>query len=425
MGRDRVLVVGGGIVGLSTAYFLARRGSAVTVLERESRLDGGASAGNAGILALGHPPLPRPGLIGQTLKLLLRPTNPVYIAPRADFALLRWLLDFRRACRPEHFARSMTVLARLGWPAGECFRSLIEDEALECEYRRSGWLEVFRTEAGMVHGRETAATVREFGYRIDELDGAALRRREPAFRDDVHGALHYLDSAFAHPGRFMHGLAAAAERYGARIELGVTVESLLTKSGRTIGVRTAAGDELQASDVVLAAGSWSPELAESAGIDVPLQAGKGYHVELQEVAQRPSTTCVLAETFVAVTPIGGGLRLAGTVELSGTNLRAAQHRQRMLPIGASLYLHGIDSARVNGTWCGLRPLTADGLPVVGAAPGVDRLWVATGHAMMGFLLGPLSGRLIAESILDGRPSLEIGDLDPGRYARRRAVSAPA
>jgi D-amino-acid dehydrogenase len=165
----------------------------------------------------------------------------------------------------------------------------------------------------------------------------------------------------------------------------------------------------------LAAGSWTSRLARDIGVRVPLQAGKGYHVNLSGLPVRPGTTSVLAETFVAVTPLDGGLRLAGTVELSGLNLRIAPHRLARLSAGARDYLRGIDEARVESTWCGLRPLTPDGLPAIGWAPRARGVFIATGHAMMGFLLGPLTGRLVSEALLDGRLSLDAGAMRADRF----------
>jgi D-amino-acid dehydrogenase len=411
------LVVGGGIVGLSAAYFLSRRGARVTVIERDE-LAQGASSGNAGILALGHPPLPHPGLMGQMLRLLLRRTNPVYVAPRFDRSLLEWLLGFRRACAPDHFDRSMNLLARIGWPAGECVRELVEGEGIDCEYHRTGWLEVFRTREGLAEGRSIVERLEPFGYTVNVLTGDELRGREPAFRDEVAGALHYVDSGFANPGKLVSGLAARAEAHGAKLMFETEVERIDLADGRFAGVSLVDGNRLEADRLVLAAGAWSTELARAVGIRVPMQAGKGYHLNLEGVPRLPSTTCVLSENFVAVTPLDGGLRLAGTVELAGVNLRKTQRRMDMLSTGARAYIRGIDQATVETTWCGLRPMTADGLPAVGWAPGVDGVFIATGHAMMGFLLGPLSGKLASESLLDGKPSINIAALDPARFGGR-------
>lgn len=412
--RSHTLVLGGGIVGLSAAYFLAGRGERVTVVERDA-LGQNASAGNAGILALGHPPLPQPGLVGQLSRLLFKRTNPVYVAPRADLSLVRWMLGFRKACRPSHYERSMDLLAKLGWAAGECIQQLVEQEEIDCEYRRSGWLEVFRTRQAMEHGRQTTELLRRHGYTVNELTGEELREREPAYRDEVIGAYHYADSGFANPAALVEGLARCVAARGAEVMLETEATELRVTNGRFVGLRLGDGRTIDADRLVLAAGSWTTALARRIGIDIPMQPGKGYHVDLDETSHLPSTTCVLAETFVAATPLNGGLRLAGTVELSGMNLEIVQKRLDMLSVGARAYIRGIDEARVKSTWCGLRPLTADGLPVIGWAPGVDGVFVATGHAMMGFLLGPLTGRLASEALLDGKTSLEISALAADRF----------
>lgn len=413
-GDRGIVVIGGGIVGLSAAYFLARRGARVVVLERE-KVTEGASAGNAGILAAGHPPLPRPGLFRRILRLLADRTSPLYIEPRADPALARWLGAFLLACRTARFRRSLRLLATLGRPAADCFRRLVEEEAIDCEYHASGWLEVFRTERALAGERETAGLLRQWGYRVEECSGDELRRKDRAFRRSVVGALHYTDSAFANPGRFMEGLAERAAARGVSLRQGAEATRIVVRRGRLAGVELASGEYLDAGAAVLAAGAWTSEVARRIGIRVPMQAGKGYHLQLRGLPVRPETTCVLAETFVAATPIEDGLRLAGTVELAGVDRSVTRPRLKALRTGARGYLRGIDRAEIVSSWCGLRPLTADGLPVIGRPRKARDVVIATGHAMMGFLLGPLSGRLVSEILLDGRPSLEIAALDVNRF----------
>lgn len=413
MGEGRTIVLGAGIVGLSAAYFLARRGERVSVVERD-RIGEGASSGNAGIIAPGHPPLPRPGLPGQALKLLFNRANPLFIPPRPDPGLLAWLVRFLRACSASNYDRSLAVLAGIGLEAGACVRELIERERLDCEYHPTGWLEVFRTGEALAHARETAEVLRPRGYRVDELSGEELRRAEPAYRDGVAGALHFRDSAFAHPRKFVRGLARKVEELGVELHSETEAARIRIEARRFAAIELGNGRRLDGSRLVLAAGAWSAPLARSIGVRLPMQAGKGYHMDLTGLALRPGTTSVLAETFVAVTPLGNGLRLAGTVELSGLDTKVSRVRLERLRAGARDYLSGIDGATVEATWCGLRPMTADGLPAIGWAPGVDGVFVATGHAMMGFLLGPLTGRLAAEVLLDGRASL---DLEPFRVDR--------
>jgi D-amino-acid dehydrogenase len=416
MSESHTVIIGGGIVGLCAAYYLARRGAAVTLLEQDTIGDG-ASTGNAGLISVGHAPIPRPGLTLKAVKWMFDPTSPIYIPPRLDLSLLQWFWGFRRACGRTPFRHNMDILAAHGRPAGECIRQLVEDEDLHCEYRPHGQMDVFLTEKGLKEGEEEAAMMRGYGYAVEVLDGDELRRREPAFRDEVVGAVLFKDRAFANPGKFVIEMAERARQRGAVLREQHEVVRLLIENGRCAGVVTEDGERVSADAVILAAGSWSKRLARQVGLNIPMQPAKGYHVDLTRPEPCTNTACVCAERYVAVTPMAGGLRLAGTLELSGINHRIVQQRVDMLRRGARLYLRGIDEARAGEPWCGLRPCIADGLPIVGWAPDVDRLFIATGHAMMGFALGPLAGRVACECVLGDEPSVDIRGLRADRLRR--------
>jgi len=414
MSESQTIIIGGGIVGICAAYFLARRGAAVTLLEQDT-IDDSASTGNAGLISIGHAPIPQPGLTLQALKWMFDPTSPIYIPPRVNLNLLRWFWGFHRACGREHFKHNMDVLTAHGWPAGQCIGKLVKEEKLDCDYRPIGQMEAFRTEAGLKAGEEEAKMLRGYGYEAEVMDGEELRRREPAFRDDVIGAVLFTDRAFAHPGKFIAQMADRSRQRGAHLQMQTEVAELLVVNGRCVGVLTTAGRRLEADAVVLAAGAWSPRLARQVGLRIPMEPAKGYHVDLTRPEPCLNVACVMAERFVAVTPMGDCLRLAGTLELSGINRRIVQKRVDMLRRGARLYLHGIDEARSGEPWCGLRPCIADGLPIVGWAGAVDRLFIATGHAMMGFGLGALAGRIACECVLGDEPSVDISALRADRF----------
>jgi len=414
---NHTIIIGGGIVGVSTAYFLAKAGQDVTLIDREA-FDRCASTGNAGIIALGHPPMPRPGMVRDTFKMLLDPLNPLYIPPRIDLELWKWMRQFRKACSHKQFNHSMQVLADLGWHAGRCFDELVECEQLNCEYSRTGWMEIFRSSQRMEQGLEEAAMLRTHGYAADEWTGEQLLEREPAFLPGVAGAIHYTDSRFANPQQCLEQLATRAAAHGATLHTNAEVTDIHHTGRRFTGVKLASGQTISGDTLVLAGGIWTTQLARQLGMNVPMQPGKGYHINISAADEdRPSTVCVLAETYVAVTPIGGGLRLAGTLEFSGINHRMVQKRIDMLRIGARKYLRHIDQAKTTSQWCGLRPCTADGLPVIGWAPEADNVFLATGHAMMGFALGPITGQLACEAITSGESSFDLTPLSPARYSR--------
>lgn len=421
---DRTIIIGGGIVGVSAAYELAKCGGSVTLLDRE-QFDENASTGNAGIIALGHPPMPRPGMTGNAIKMFFDPANPLYIPLRWDTDLFRWLWTFRKACTERQFNHSMRVLAEMGWLAGESFDRIMDDEQLDCDYHRSGWMEVFATEKRFEQGRHEAELLREYGYTAVEVSQEELREEEPAFLPHVLGGVHYPESRFAQPQRVLSELARSAQQHGAMVRTNVEVKRIIVENGRAVGAELSDGEQVRGDCVVLAAGMWSTPLAREIGVEIPMQAGKGYHVELSQPSPCITKACVLAEAYIAMNPTGGVLRLAGTLEFSGINHHMVQKRLDMMKIGARKYLHGIDGTDVVNTWCGLRPCTADGLPAIGWAPQVTDLFIATGHAMMGFALGPVTGRLACEAIFDGETSMDLAPLSPGRFVGLPQVERPA
>jgi len=407
-----VIVVGGGVVGLSAAWYLLRGGASVTLFD-SGTLEGTASTGNAGMVALGHPPMPQPKLLGRTLRMLLDPLGPLYVRPRMDMELMRWFLGFRRACSRPAFARSMSILAEMGRLAGAAFDEIVELGPVQCAYRRDGWLEVYATAAGRQRVREACAPETEHGYRIDFLVDGALQAKFPVFCDEVLGAAHHLDSRFAHPDAFIASLADRVRELGGVIHLRTAVDRLIVEGGVCRGVITADGVPRRADETVLAAGVWSTQLAATAALRVPMQAGKGYHVSVPNPGLPIAS--VMSETYVAVTPMAGRLRLAGTVELSGTNLLMRRSRLEMLPMGASKYLRDLDASDRRDEWCGLRPCTADGLPAIGRTRRAENLLIGTGHAMMGFALGPVTGAFLADLVFGRQPAMDLAPFDPDRF----------
>lgn len=398
------IVIGAGIIGVSAAYELARRGHRVTVLER-GQVASGASFGNAGIIAVGHVPLPRPGLGWNAVKWMFKRTSPLHIRPGFNPALAAWLWRFWRCCTSEHVSSLMPALSELSWLSMDRFEAIIAEEGFDCDFHRAGWMEVFATAQAMEHGIAAAKRLEPYNVRHEVLNGAALRQRNPVFRDSVHGAVLYTDSGYADPERYLAQLAERAVRHGAVIRTSAGVKRLVLDGDRFTGAELENGERVEGDTVVLAAGSWTSAIARDIGVRVPMQPAKGYHVDLADAPQMPMTTCVLAETFVAVTPLTRGLRLAGTLELSGINNRIDRKRVDMLRVGAGRFMHGIENLKERSVWAGLRPCAADGAPIIGWAPKREGVFIATGHAMMGFTLGPGTGRVIAEEILDGRPPM--------------------
>jgi D-amino-acid dehydrogenase len=403
----RVIVVGGGVIGVCCAYFLAKQGAEVTLVER-GEIGRGASYGNAGTIAAGHPPLNKPGRIRRSILELLNPKSPLYIPLRWDPGLIRWLWTFRSFCTEHHLEASLAALAPLGHASLDLFDSLIESEGLDCNYERAGYYEICRTKKGLAEVTHDAAMMRPHGFHPREMDGDELREVEPAVRDDVVGGVHFPEAATCDPHLFVLELADRSVRYGTRIETGRGVSEILSSGSRVTGVRLEDGEELEADAVVLATGSYSGSLTNKFGLRLPVRAGKGYHRDLEPPdggQNLVGVACVLAETSVFCTPMRGFTRLAGTLEFSGVNHQMRPPRLKQLTAAAEVYLEEAGDAVVRSEWCGLRPCTPDGIPYVGPVPGQAGLFIANGHAMLGLTLGPVTGKLIEEHVLSGRTSL--------------------
>ena len=412
MADRRVVVVGGGVIGVCCAYFMAKAGADVVLVERD-KIGGGASFGSAGTIAAGHPPLNKPGRIRRSLLELLDPKSPLYIPLRWDPGLFRWLWTFRSFCTDHHLAVSMAALAPLGRASLDLFDVLVESENLQCDYERSGYYEICRTKKGLAEVTHDAALMRDHGYHPHGMSGDELREIEPAILEGVVGGAYFPEAATCDPHRFVLELADRSVRPGARIETGKGVSEILSTGTAVRGVRLEDGEVLHANSVVLATGAYSGNLTRRFGLRLPVRAGKGYHRDLEleaADARLLGIACVLAETSVFCTPMDGFTRLAGTLEFSGVNHEMRPRRLEQLTMAAEKYLDGVRGAVIRSEWCGLRPCTPDGIPYVGPVPGQSGLFVSTGHAMLGLTLGPVTGKLIGEYVLEGGTSLPAGAL---------------
>jgi D-amino-acid dehydrogenase len=411
---DGVVVIGAGVVGVCSAYYLARAGARVTLVD-QGDVAAGSSYGNAGLVVPSHSiPLAAPGVWWRGLKWMGDPESPFYIRPRPDPALARWLWRFRRACTAAHVQRALPLLRDLHYASLALFRELAGADGLDFGFRQEGVLGLYRTPAGLAEGVHEAERLESAGLPARVLDGVAARALEPAVAPDVLGAVLFPDDARLVPDRFVRGLAGVAVSLGVRLRTGTEVLGFRTAGGRIVAVETTRGD-LVPDEVVLAAGAWSPGLGRSLGLALPVEPAKGYSVTFAHPPTPPRRPLLCGEARVAVTPMDDTLRFAGTLELAGLDLSIDRRRVAALVRGASRYL-ATPPTEVREVWRGLRPCTPDGLPIVGRPARPANLVVATGHAMIGVSLGPITGQIVA-GLAQGRPpGLEIALLRPQRFA---------
>jgi D-amino-acid dehydrogenase len=412
--RVDVLVIGGGVIGVASAYYLAREGAAVTLVEKDD-ICAGSSYGNAGLVVPSHSiPLAAPGVLWKGLKWMLDPTSPFYIKPRLDRDLLAWLWKFRGACTAAHVARSLPVLRDLGHASLRLYRELAALDGLDAAFEQKGVLAVFRTAAAFDEGRHEAELMARNGLAVTVLDGAGARAAEPSVGPDVIGALRFPDDAHLVPDVFVTGLARRAASLGARVRRGTEVLGFETAGRRVRAVETTRGT-IEPGEVVLAAGAWSPGLARALGLRLPVQPAKGYSLTFRRPPDGPAMPLLLGEARMAVTPMGGWLRFAGTLELAGLDLAIDRRRVEAVRQAPARYLRLPSDLPLVEIWRGLRPCTPDGLPVIGRSARLDNLILATGHAMIGLSLGPVTGKLVAQLATGAPPLLDLAPLRPERF----------
>lgn len=409
-----VLVIGGGSVGVCTAYYLARKGCRVTLIEK-GEICSGCSYGNACMIVPSHAmPVPAPGVIGKSLKWMLKEDSPLLIRPRLDWQLLLWLLRFAASCRQRPMERAIPVLRDLGRASLLLFRELAATEDLSFGFEQRGMMSVYTTAAGLEEGREEAEIMARHDLELRILTGDEARELEPALDRRVVGALFSPEDAHGDSHRFVTGLGEALGKHGVAVRTGTEVTGWLLEGGSPVGVRTDRGN-FRAREIVLAMGSWTPLLARELGVRVPVQAGRGYSLTMDRPATSPKIPLIHAERKVAVTPIGDRLRFAGTMEFAGIDLSLNPTRTEAIRRGALEVLSGSENPGNAERWCGLRPCTPDGLPIIDRLPGHPNVYLSTGHAMLGYTHGPISGRLMAEMVCGEPLSLPPGPLRLGRF----------
>ncbi|OGN81316.1 MAG: hypothetical protein A2X23_01850 [Chloroflexi bacterium GWC2_73_18] len=415
-GSDRIVIIGGGAIGLCTAEALQRRGEEVTVLEA-GQPGSAASKGNGGWITPSlSDPLPAPGLARQTLRWMLRPDSPFYIRPRPDPGFARWLLAFWRRCNASDFRAGLEALAGLNRSTLVLF-DLLRERGVAFEMHADGLLMAFRSPHLLEEELAATKVLPSLGLpEAEPLDRARLLEMEPALTESVAGGIFFPHERQIRPETLNDGLAAHLARAGVEMRARTPATDLERAGRRVTAVLTPHGPVL-AGTVVIAAGAWSSAVGRMAGLRLPIEAGKGYSLDYAPPPLPIRRPLYLAGRRVGVCPTDGQVRLAGTMELAGLDDRLAPRRIGAMAAAARAFLPGWPAGRGGAfAWSGFRPLTPDGLPVIGPAPGWENLYVASGHQMLGITLAPATGEALAEAILSGRTLEVLRPFDPGRFA---------
>jgi D-amino-acid dehydrogenase len=414
--REDAVVVGAGVIGLCTALALVEGGRRVRVIDA-GRVGGGSSHGNCGTITPSHaPPLAAPGMVATALRMMVSPVSPLYIRPRVDPVLWRWLWRFAARCNARDWEASARAKAALLNDSRGRLQEWIARHTLDCEFVESGEDYVFRDARRFERGQHELPLLREIGIGIELIDGPAYEAQEPAMKPGVAGAIRFSGDAALRPDRYVAGLAQALRTRGVVIDEHCALESLdADRDG--VCLRTSRG-VLRSRDAVIATGAWSPRLAATIGqrwLRHAMQPGKGYSITYSTPPLVPKRPLVLRERSVCVTAWGSGFRLGSTMEFSGFDDTLNERRLGALERGAAEYLREPVGPEVRERWFGWRPMSCDDVPIIGLAPGHEHLWLATGHGMMGVGMSAGTGQLLADLMLGRATAIDPAPYGPSRF----------
>ena len=412
--KKKVVIVGGGIIGFSCAYYLIEEGHEVVLVDKDS-FKSGASIVNAGYIIPSHIiPLASPEVLRKGIKWMLNSNSPFYIKPRFNKDLINWGINFIKSSNFRHVNRSISIIKKINEFSKELYFELRDSKKIDFKIYEKGLLMAFKTSEAEKEEFKTAKIARELEMNVKELSQKDVNSMQPKIKMNIKGAFWYKSDAHLTPETFMNNLKSYLLKKGLKVYKENLVESFNYNSGIINSIRTKK-NEIFGDEFVIAAGAWSENLLKKLRIKLLIQAGKGYRINLLKKTGI-SYPAILLEDKVAVTPMDGFTRFGGTMEISGLNTKINYKRVNAIAKSSEEYYEGLKISRqnINDAQCGLRPLSPDGLPFIGRHSLYNNLVLATGHSMMGWSLGPVTGKLVSEIISGKKKSISIDPFNPER-----------
>lgn len=413
----KVVIIGGGIIGLSSAYYLRESGHDVTVIDKADMLNN-CSYGNAGYVCPSHfVPLATPGIVKQGLKWMMNSKSPFYVQPRLNRSLIDWGWKFMRSAKPEKVEAAAVPLRDIAILSQRLYEEWTRLPQFEFAYEHKGLLEIFQTEAAAEHAHHLVEKAHALGLMDTALlSYEELKQLEPQTKINALGAVWFKCDAHLYPNKLMHQLLADLEQKGVKLVVNEEVSAFENTIGRITKVITGK-NVYDADSVVVATGSWSRELAAKMMVKIPLVPGRGYSVTLEDSPYKINHPAVLVEGRVALTPMDGNkIRFGGTMEITSTQTPPRINRVAGLLSAVERFYpeFKVPVPSMDKIWWGYRPCSADGLPYIGKPSRWKNAIIATGHSMLGLSLGAGTGKLVSELVNDERPSMDIRAFDPNR-----------
>ncbi len=415
-GAERIVVVGGGVIGAACAYYLRQAGREVTIID-QGEFGRGCSHGNCGYVCPSHVlPLASPGALWGTLKTLLARNSPLKVRWRFDPAMWRWFWQFARKCNQRDMLSSGHAIEALLHSSRSLYDGLLKDTLADVEWEPLGLLFVFRTAAAMQHYAHTDQLLTsEFNLSARRYDEKALLELEPALKPGVAGAWHYTSDGHLRPDKLMLAWRHVLEQLRVEIRAHCELRDLVVENNSVRRLITSQGD-IEADQVVVATGAWTPKLQRLLKSPIAIEPGKGYSLTMPRPTICPRHSMIFEEHRVAITPLQSTYRIGSTMEFAGYDSSLNPDRLKLLRDGAALYLREPHPEPILEKWCGWRPMTPDSLPFIGRVPALENVFLAAGHGMLGVSMSPGTGRLVAELVTGQTPHI-----DPLPYAVGRPL----
>jgi D-amino-acid dehydrogenase len=413
-----VVILGGGVIGLSIAYYAQSRGLGVTVLDRAPEDKEGCSFGNAGMIVPSHfIPLAAPGMMALGLKWMWNPESPFYVKPRVSWDLLTWGWRFWQAATAARVKAAAPILRDLHLTSRAEYEKLAAELDGDFELVTRGLAMLCKSQKGLDEEAHMAEQANKLGVPAEVMDRAALAKLDPDITMDVAGGVYFPKDCHLSPNRLMAALRKRITDRGGTIIYGAEAQEW-RRVGRRISAIITNQGEFAGDEFLLAAGAWANVTARELGLSIPLQAGKGYSLTLNEPRELPRLCSILTEARIAVTPMGNTLRFGGTMEMSGLHERIDTRRVRGIIKSVPFYFPRFEESDFTNIkpWQGLRPCSPDGLPYIGRTQRYDNLTIAAGHAMMGLSLAPVTGKLASQILTGENPEIDLTLLDADRFA---------
>ncbi len=418
----KILILGSGVIGVTSAWYLARAGHDVTVVDRQGAPALETSFANAGEVSPGYAsPWAGPGVPVKAIKWLLMKHGPLVIRPNPDPVMWWWLVKMLRNCTADRYAVNKSRMIPIAEYSRDCLRSLRTEIGIRYDERSQGTLQLFRKQAQLDGTADDIAVLEQYGVPYEVLDRDGCIAAEPALagvKDKIAGGLRLPQDETGDCQMFTAALAVEAAKLGVQFKFNVGINRLVTDGARITGVATSAG-LLQADSYVVALGSWSQQLLRPVGVSIPVYAVKGYSitVPVAEEAGAPVSTVMDESYKVAITRLGTRIRVGGTAEVSGYSSSLNPARRATLDHSLTdLFPRGGDLSDVK-FWCGLRPMTPDGPPIIGATRYAN-LHLNTGHGTLGWTMACGSGRVLADLLSGRKPDIDVSELTVSRYDHR-------